>query len=236
MKDTNVDVDVDADADLNSNAKYHTTNINNKIFINNRLDYNHRQIVKMMLFMIQDMYDINPILIEKWLNTTYDDHIKQLDETCFKEVNEKYTKIFNRLNTISENFDDKLRWERDKCGYIEEECSNGYIKYCNKHRYLHNIKNTITHRFIEKKDNDIIEEQYMTIKYNMHVDYTRMVASRLTELFIQEVIHAYKTIKVSKDKIDGIMKWLLKNENDFKNKRLIDGQLVIYCKSEIPSL
>lgn len=199
------------------------TKTENVKFINHELDHNHEQIVRIFLYTIQDIFDINPIIIETWLNENYKKYIDKLDSKCFIESYKNYSSLIKKIATL-EQPDNFLYNEKEKCGYILDEYNNGYIKYCNTHKYLHNKIGD--HVYKQKENNEIIDEKFFITMYNLYVEYTRNVAGKLVDIFIETIQH--KTKYVDYDDIDMLNNWLLKNDKCFKEKRIINDKIKVY--------
>lgn len=212
-----------------------------KIVLNLELEYNHIQVLKQFIRLVHKKYDINPILIERWLNNDkFYTILKETDISCFKQVMSKDNKLFKKLNELgnhSQFVDEYMPWEKEKCGQIMEEFSNGYISYCNKHRYLH-IGDELDHSFIEKNGKDIIDEKLFILKFNLYLEYTRLLASQLTNIFIDELKKMYfaRVINCNGVKKEVIIEWLKTHPEDFRDKlpNYVDdvASINIYFKNE----
>lgn len=121
-----------------------------------------------------------------------------------------------------------LFWETEKCGQILDEYSNGYIKYCNKHKYLHPDKNGSRrkqdcqedHFFVTKNPNEIMEEQIFKLRFNIYLKYNRLLAQSLEHTFYKylEQNCNYSIHYVESCNSSDLVSWLKKHPNSFRSK------------------
>lgn len=195
------------------------------IVIQGDYNYNHEQVISKVVATIQRNFDINPQLISTWVNEQkFAATLKELDDLCFKNIMSLDNELLKKLLDIThpESFiEEYMPWEREKCGQIIEEFSNGYIKYCNHHRYLHQIETLqtceIDHYFVAKSPKDIIEEKIFNLRFNLYVDYTRLLAKKLVDTFIQQ-LDDYAVYLVTEADFNQLLEWLQKHPADFREK------------------
>lgn len=231
----NVSNDILTNEDVTEN----TTHNKYKIKITSDYDYNQKTILSKTIEKIQQDYDINPIIIENWLkDEMFEDKFKNVISenfvSVFKETNEELDKLLSIINEekyVDDNFpDDKL-----KCGMILDEYNNGYINYCNQHKYLHQIgrentdnrlnkdminiinskKNAIEHTFVCKSGKEILDEKIFVIKFNIYRKFINNSAVHLYLKFIDEIFVNYNTYLVHHNYLDEVVKWLKTSEKDF---------------------
>lgn len=104
-------------------------------------DYNDQQVLKKVIHHLQQQLDINPLILQNWLNQEhFAESLKDKDRECYRQVMDRPNHVLEKLMEPShaESFiDEYLFWEKEICGQVLDEFGNGYIKYCNKHKYLH---------------------------------------------------------------------------------------------------
>ena len=100
--------------------------------------------------------------------------------------------------------------------------SNGYIKFCNQHRYLHQTKekqNEIDHFFVAKTANEIIDEKIFSLNFNLYVDYTRKLAQEIRNEFDLMIQRNYQEHLVAQTQFVELSQWLQTHTLDFREKR-----------------
>ncbi len=222
----------------------------NKIRVKDRYDYNQQQVLKRLIYSIQHKYDINPIIINNWFES------KEFQDTFDSKNREVYINIMKQDNPILDKLleishadsfiQEYIPWESEKCGQILEEFSNGYIKYCNKHKYLHQTNkytNEIDHCFVNKNEQDIIEEQIFKLRLNLYIDYTRKLAEVMSTIFDDKLKSEYNTYyMLYSENNDKLIKWLKKKSLNFREKRPTYHESTVYIKiyitngSKLPDL
>lgn len=112
-------------------------------------DHNSQQSLKLAVNQIQTKFDLHHDIIQKWLDQEdFQDKLNALDKKCYKKIicQQKHP-VLNKLLDVTypDTFvEENIFWEKEKCGQIIDEYKNGYIKYCNQHKYLHpNRKNPL---------------------------------------------------------------------------------------------
>lgn len=104
-------------------------------------DYNDQQVIRKVVNGLQSQFDINPVIIQNWLDRDdFGDHLLKMERECYRQVMDRENTVLDRLLDASHAeslVDDCLFWEKELCGQVLDECGNGFIKYCNQHKYLH---------------------------------------------------------------------------------------------------
>lgn len=210
--------------------------MSSKILLVGDYNYNDQQVLRKVVINIQKSLDIEPNLIKEWLNMEdFGKSLLELNRECYRKVMSEKNKLLEKLLNVSHRdsfVTEYLFWEKEKCGQILDEFSNGYIKYCNKHKYLHNNKDglstkkvddKIDHYFITKNTNEIIEEQLFKIRFNLYLNITRLLAQKLENKFYQYLNSlGYQEFYCPiNDQLENVIIWLRNNNNSFKSKYII---------------
>lgn len=232
-----------------------------KIVLKKKYDYNITTTINQFVTRIYKIYDINTAVIESWLNSEeFDNALSLIDTKCFNSCIKGNNKLLNKLQNITQHdifIDTNLSWEKEKCGHIIMEYSNGYIKYCNGHKYLHKPKTddliediTLTkkdivynHVFVEKNSKEIIDEQIFKLKYNMYLNYSRSIIQELHILFDKMIATTYSLLYVPRTQAPAVLQYLNDNQSDFKEKCIkseADDEIeyiAVYCINKpVPEL
>lgn len=204
-----------------------------QIVLKNSYDYNVKTVINHLIHRLYKLYDINTSSIESWLNSAeFNTALTQIDTKCFNLCMKSKNTLLNKLQNISHYdtfIDDNLSWEKGKCGNVLMEYSNGYVKYCNCHKYLHKTQqknehgledtNVINdHVFTEKTGKEIIDEHIFKLRYNMYLNYTRLMIKDLHILFDKMIQEKFILLWVPEKHKTAVHDYLLTNPNDFREK------------------
>lgn len=193
-------------------------------------DYNDQQVLKKVINHIQSQLDINPDLLQKWLNReNFDQIVLDRDRKCYRKVMDQDNPVLDKLMDVShaESFiDESLFWEKESCGQIMDECGNGYIKYCNQHKYLHPSEHSkksqeskIDHFFVKKNATEILEEQIFKVKFNMYLQITRNLTQAMENEFYQWInSQGYSEYFIEQKHAEEVNIWLNENSENFRSK------------------
>ncbi len=146
---------------------------------------------------LQREFDISAELVSQMINqpqfTTSAQFITEQCHSHFEEILNLYkTNFANFSVSQSNNQDMEINpGEREKCGRIINIHNNGYIEYCNLHKYMHphpemNISSkgsAVEHQFIVKDNHQIIREHFQNQIYSQYVNYINRVFNLLKTLF-----------------------------------------------------
>jgi len=193
-------------------------------------DYNDQQVLKKVIGHLQSQLDINPELMQKWLDReNFDAVILENDRKCYRQVMDQDNPVLDKLMDVShaESFiDESLFWEKESCGQIMDECGNGYIKYCNQHKYLHPSEHSkksqeskIDHFFVKKNATEILEEQIFKVKFNMYLQITRNLTQAMENEFYQWINSlGYSEYFIEHKHADQVSTWLREHSECFRSK------------------
>lgn len=172
---------------------------------------------------LQKNYDISPNLINKILN----------DVTIINKIVERSAKFTELVNSILAEIDEcqtledlmkytlaNIEWNNEICGHIIEEMPNGYKKYCDQHKYVHDNSN---HTFIFKTDAQILESEKFNIKLTHYQNYLNKIFQIALEYYETKIKKEYRTIRISVGNIPMLIDWFKNNPNTFKTKFIIDN-------------
>lgn len=180
---------------------------------------------------IQKEFDIAPLVLSQMINNlSFIEDGKFLYEQCHIEminnINEFKETFFNALSIDQKfNIDDT---EYEKCGYLIKSYKNGYIQYCNLHKYLHPYSNMICakneldidHEFVTKTDAQIIKEHYNYSIYIIYQNYVNKLNNFLKMRFYHQIeqLCDIKTLRIDENLNEYIIEPMKNNINLFKSK------------------
>lgn len=121
----------------------------------------------------------------------------ELQSRCMKEYPQEYY-----LNS-------KLKIEN--CGHLNKCYVNGYIEYCNVHKYDHD---SMDHDFVHKTPENAMQEYNSMIRYMLYKDIISTLSIKIKN-FIQDVIYSQYCIFEVEPSTD-ITNWLKNHKYCFK--------------------
>lgn len=120
--------------------------------------------------------------------------------------------------------------KKEYCGHINRCHVNGYIEYCNVHKYTHH-ESSLDHDFLYKTHNDAVNEYNIEVKYELYKE-TFMKLMKAIMKYVNNKVKLEYTKKVLKMN-RTILMWLKNNPISFKLRNLTDeNDAVLYIKNE----
>ena len=114
----------------------------------------------------------------------------------------------------------------ENCGYVKKCYVNGYVEYCNVHKYEHQ---EIDHDFLYKTPQDAMQEFNVNIKYNIYQELVTNICIKIKH-FIHDILQTcYVKFEVEPSK--ELTKWLKDHPFSFKT-RTKNEKNKIYCYIE----
>ena len=161
---------------------------------------------------IQETMDINPLVLQQifehysFLEYRKNELIKLIDAVkielknkCMKQYPQEYY-----LNS-------KLKIEN--CGHVKNCYVNGYIEYCNVHKYEHQ---DYDHQFIYKTPNKAMLEYNVQIKYTVYQQLVTNICLKIKN-YIEKVIQSqYIIVEVTPS--NKVTQWLKEHPLAFKTR------------------
>jgi len=207
-----------------------------QIHLIGEFSYNDKQVLKQVVNQISTEMDIDPVILEEWLNhEKLEEVLEKQDRNCYlKTFKGAYPSLEALLEVShSESFiNDSMPWEREKCGHIIDEFSNGYIQYCNKHRYLHQVPESLTERknmvtkhiFVEKKPSEIMDELIFRCRFDLYLRWTRDLAKLMEGEFYRwlkgadQKNYTEEYITYSQEIGEQLVEWLREHPRSFRGR------------------
>ena len=157
-------------------------------------------LILLVLTEIRKEFDISIKILQQIINNKY--FIKIFDFIILN-CNSKNYSITGNINPIT-----------DHCGHFYKVCNNGYYKFCNIHKYIHD-DNINDHQYKEYTiENEIIfysqEEKINEYKNKLQIIYTKIYY-----IIKQILINNSKLIKID---IKTIQSWHKENIYHFRDK------------------
>ena len=168
-----------------------------KIVLQKDLPLDLTKLLAILCLQLQAEFDISQELLNKMLNNSeyienclflYRQHhhmmILQVNE--FKE---KYVPFLDNSHGRNKKNYQPNEWEYEKCGHLKQVYPNGYVEYCNCHKYLHphpdlhDYSSEIDHQFVVKKKEQIIRENYHYSIYIIYQNYVNHLYFMIRQLF-----------------------------------------------------
>jgi len=207
----------------------------NKIVINGSIDKELATTLAKLCIQIQTEFDISSDLLNTMINNP------EFIENCQFLYNQCHGEMIINLNNFKENYLSTLETngtlpindsEYEKCGHLNKTHKNGYIEYCNLHKYLHphpqmpvtrKFGPEVDHEFVIKDENQIVREKYNYSIYVIYQNYLNKLYNLVKVLFNYQInqLCDMRTIKVD-EKIPDLLEQMKQNKNLFKSKMLYE--------------
>jgi hypothetical protein len=192
----------------------------NFVYINESLDNELKYILYEICLYVCKQYDMSPILINKMINDDeylyYCKFIKIHDHSKMTILLNNFKAKYNQVDSMGKMEGIPLN-EYDKCGHLVSTYENGYIEYCNIHKYLHDSQK---HVFVKKTEEQISTELYYTNIYNIYNMYINSLFDKLKTLFMVYLHKNYEIIhmKIGSEELDLHIENMKTNPHIFKTK------------------
>ena len=213
----------------------------NKITINlpnnSNIDKEMAMSLNHLCLQIQKEFDISPLLIEKLINNIqFIGNCNFLFEQCQIEMIMMINKFKEKYNLMDKNniIQAVGNSEKEKCGNLIKNYNNGYIEYCNLHKYLHphpEIKffkpkqeAEVNHEFVTKNEVQVSNEYYKRSIYAIYQNYINKLHNLFKSqfyFFINQVCEI-KSIKIDENNLKTLTDEMEKNPTVFKSKVLYE--------------
>lgn len=182
---------------------------------------------------VQKEFDISPLLLNQLINDPlWLEKCHFLQSQCYQEMlnhltifKEQYQSCLEHSETLQFNPN-----EYEKCGHLIHIYKNGYMKYCNLHKYLHphpdmSVKTCygpeVEHVFVVKNNQQIIKEKYNCSIHNIYINYLHKLYNLCKHLYDDTIIHSCDIIRLdTTTAIDTFVQQMQTDSTLFKSKRL----------------
>ena len=185
---------------------------------------------------IQTEFDMSSILLNKMINEK-----KFLAQSQFL-YEQCHFEMINNLNHFKQLFFDLLNensqieinsGEYEKCGYLIKAHKNGYVEYCNVHKYLHPhpdlictkqnldyLNHSIDHQFVTKTETQITKERYYLAIHIIYQNFINKLHYLLKLLFYHQIkqLCVIQSIKIDDQTETQLLDQMKVNINLFKSK------------------
>ena len=101
----------------------------------------------------------------------------------------------------------------ENCGHINNCYVNGYVKYCNVHKYEHQ---ELDHEFVYKSPYDAMREYNVQVKYTIYQELITSIANKI-KAYIQEIIQSQYT-KTEVEPMPILTNWFKEHPLAFKTR------------------
>ena len=203
--------------------------MSDKLVINLNHEYNTYndilfECMKINFLSLQEEMDVSEEFIIKLANN--DEFIESSKEIIIKEVNNLNNKFLkNKISELDNEYYLNNKLKTENCGYIKNCYVNGYIEYCNVHKYEHD---NLNHEFIFKEYQDAISE------YNSHVKfilYKEMIVTLSMHMksFIESYINKHY-VKIERVQTKKEKNFLKSNSLSFSKRKCLNNNKIFFIK------
>ena len=172
----------------------------------------------------QKAFDISPLLLQSLINDT------KFIENCSFLHNQCEQEMITQINEFKETFDDVMRngqpvsdTDYEKCGHLVKINTNGYIEYCNLHKYLHTGEDDLGHlawghEFVVKEKPQVVKEKYQVSVRKIFQNYLNKVLFLIKKLFYHYIDQKYNSKKYKITDINDVMQIMKNDSLAFKSR------------------
>lgn len=192
----------------------------------------HDDLIKLFSFFclqIQKEFDMCQEFLEKILNQKqFVNDCVFLHQQCHSEMKNQMKFHKETIRKAYESLDNENQiqigdGDLEKCGHILKIHKNGYVQYCNLHKYLHPHPDLmqensygISHVFVTKNVEQIIKERDYQSIYVIYQNYINKLYCLIKQLFYHNI---HKNCEIKPIPIDD------KNITELLNQMTIDKSL-----------
>lgn len=204
--------------------------MSDKLVINLNDEYNTYndilfECMKINFLSLQEELDVSEQFIIQIANN--DEFIECSKEIIIKELNNLNNKFLkNKISELDNEYYLNNKLKTENCGYIKNCYVNGYIEYCNVHKYEHD---NLNHEFIFKEYHDAIKEYNSSVKFML---YKEMIVTLSTYMksFIESYINKHYT-RIEKVQTKKEKDFLKSNILSFSKRKCINGKKCFFIKN-----
>ncbi|MHB1953121.1 MAG: hypothetical protein ACYCOU_05185 [Sulfobacillus sp.] len=186
---------------------------------------NFSLIVQQAADLLSDCLDVSPHMLESiFARQEFMSYAREIYEnavSCIQlELNELLSSKEQHLS----------HWCHELCGAVQEQCNNGFRRYCGVHKYVHQ-QQKLDHDFVFKTSAQVNEEAAFWTKYQVHLRMFTEMRNALFKMalmvlhnnFDWEITNPENLPQVDQDIAAG---------RAFKCRYLIDGNVLVFRSRE----
>lgn len=213
----------------------------NQIIINNSNELLNTLLAHICLE-VQGVYDISPTVIEQVISTeslkSDMNFVYKQSKTHMINTINQFTDQYQKISAVasspetlpSENRTSQAQAqlplsELEKCGHVVDRYPNGYLVYCNKHKYLHSHSDSSDHRFVQKTYEQMIKERHHNGVYIIYTNFVNHLYHKLHSLFSHYLNNLYYKQTIHINDVVSLIEQMRQNPYIFK-KKLSNGEFV----------
>lgn len=171
---------------------------------------------------MQSALDINPSVIKEiFEHYSFVEYCKSMLE---KMINTFKVEIKNKsMQEYPQEYYLNSKLKIENCGYVKKCYVNGYIEYCNVHKYEHQEED---HSFTYKTPTDAMKEYNNNIKYSLYQDFVTVLCTKIKH-YVEDVIKTtYLIYETTPSK--EVLNWLKNHPYAFKVRTKNENKITVY--------
>lgn len=183
-----------------------------------------KQCISINAVSIQSSLDINPSIIKEiFEHYSFLEYCKTILE---KLINTFKVDIKNKtMKEYPQEYYLNSKLKTENCGYVKKCYVNGYIEYCNVHKYEHHDQDE-DHSFIYKTPTDAMKEYNNLVKYSLYQDFVNALCLKIKH-YVEDVINTtYEVHNV--ELTNEVIRWLKSHPNAFKTRTKHQSKVQVY--------
>lgn len=181
-----------------------------------------KQCITINAISMQTSLDINPNVIKEiFEHYSFVEYCKTILE---KMINSFKVELKNKtMKEYPQEYYLNSKLKIENCGYVKKCYVNGYIEYCNIHKYEHQDQD---HSFIYKTPTDAMKEYNNHIKYLLYQDFVTLLCTKIKH-YVEDVINTtYLMYEITASK--EVINWLKSHPNAFKSRTKNENKITVY--------
>ncbi len=183
-----------------------------------------KQCITINAISMQTSLDINPNVIKEiFEHYSFVEYCKTILE---KMINTFKVELKNKtMKEYPQEYYLNSKLKIENCGYVKKCYVNGYIEYCNVHKYEHQDQDE-DHSFIYKTPTDAMKEYNNQVKYSLYQDFVTFLCTKIKH-YVEDVINTtYLIYETTPSK--EVITWLKSHPNAFKSRTKNENKITVY--------
>lgn len=183
-----------------------------------------KQCITINAISMQTSLDINPNVIKEiFEHYSFVEYCKTILE---KMINSFKVELKNKtMKEYPQEYYLNSKLKIENCGYVKKCYVNGYIEYCNVHKYEHQDEDE-DHSFIYKTPTDAMKEYNNQVKYSLYQDFVTILCTKIKH-YVEDVINTtYLIYETTPSK--EVITWLKSHPNAFKSRTKNENKITVY--------
>lgn len=181
-----------------------------------------KKCISINVISMQTELDINPSIIKEIFE--HYSFLEYCKIVLAKTINTFKVELKNKsMKEYPHEYYLNSKLKTENCGYVNKCYVNGYIEYCNVHKYEHQDED---HTFIYKTPTDAMKEYNNNVKYSLYQEIVNVLCTKIRH-YVEDVINStYDVYELEPSK--EVVNWLKSHPNSFKTRTKNKNKIRVY--------